>query len=176
MLSLLVVVAAAVSPLTIDVATSDGLHRAVEVTDADATPVQVCARKREVPGEVCGDVANDRYGLRAVVPTKDEGDLTFSLRVTRFDSRFGAPAALAGGFALLSVATGVSAFVVAGIASGAPDPAAAASTAVDPPVVDVRSPLSALSVSLVVVSGAAALGAGIAGYVAFTEANHVVAE
>ncbi len=159
MLFLAAVVVAAISPVTIDVATNDGVHRAVEVIDADATVVQVCARKRDVEGEVCGDVVSDRYGLRAVVDVRDDGDLTYALRVTRFDARTGAPAAVAGGFVVVAVASGGAALFVPVVSEANGDDGA-----------------TSLTLSLWTVSGAAAIGAGIVGYVAWAEANAVVAE
>lgn len=174
MLFLAAAAVAALSPLSVDVVTSDGVHRAVAVSDADATPVQVCARKRGVAGEVCGDVVSDRFGMRAAVDVEDHGDLDFSLRVTRFDARAGAPAALAGGFAVLAVGTGVSAFVLGAVAAADVD--VAASAAVDDNGEGGAGATASLSLSLWTLSGAAALGAGIASYVAWSEANTVVAE
>ena len=161
-----------ISPLTIDVTTRDGAHRAVEVTDADAAPVQVCAHRRnQADAPVCGDVVSDRYGLRANVDVVDDGEVVFDLRVTRFDVRAGAPAAVAAGFGALAVAAGVSAVVLGSLsASGAVDAGAAGAAPV------ASADVSGLALVCWTVSGASVVGAGVAGFIAWGEAHAVVAE
>ncbi len=64
MLALTLALAAAVSPLTVAVATNDGALVAVHVADADAEPVEVCA----------ADVVDGRAGPATCAPVVVEGE------------------------------------------------------------------------------------------------------
>lgn len=173
LLSLATVVAVAVSPVTIDVTTKDGSRRAIEHLDADATPVKVCAKKRNSADEpVCGDVVSDRYGVSAHVDIVDDGDVVFSTLVTRFDARAGAPAALAGGLGVAAVlcASGAYFFGVVSI-----EPVEGSVTGLLEPQ-EPSGQFGQASLLLWASAGAFAIGSGVAGYFAWEEAGRVVAE
>lgn len=163
-------VAANVSPVGIDVVTNDGRHRVLSHADADSTVVEVCARHKDGKGAaVCGAVVDDRFGQRVSLDIADSGDLVFSTVFTRFDGRAAAPAAIAGGLAVVSVISGCVALGLAQYASATTDVGvAAAAPAVAVPGADAAGALAVAVAGGAVVAGAAAL---VVGYAAWNEAT-----
>jgi hypothetical protein len=111
--------AAAISPVTVTVTTADGSSRAVHVADADALPVQACARDAHRPDAVvCAPVVASRGGLQASIDVTDTVDTRYALRVERFDARSDSLSAVAIGFGVAAGASLAGAVVAGSVAVG----------------------------------------------------------
>lgn len=164
LISAVVVLAAFVSPVGIDVVTADGVHRLVPFADADGLPAEVCAvdvDKDAAP--VCGAVVADRAGARAAVDAKDHGQLRFVVRAKRFDARPDSPAALAGGAALATALVGVTAVTCSVIAATPSTPGAA----------DTQGALGAVGVAMWGATAVGTVATGILAYATYTDANEL---
>ncbi len=122
MLLSIIVLAAAMSPLTIDISTRDGHRFALPVADADAVALRVCARHDgdTAKDAICAPVVHGRNGSSVVVDIDDSDDLHWQVMSTSFEARSGASAAMAIGFGVGSVGLAIGA-VIATAASMAPD-------------------------------------------------------
>ena len=163
-----------ISPLAVDVTTADGSRRVVHVVDADALPVQVCARRADsAAAPVCGDVVADRYGLHARVDVTDDDGLVYELVVTRFDARTYAPAAVAGGFAVATVlaVVGATAASIASSSLAVDDDVAAALDEGISERQDVSDRVGQVAVGLWIGAAAGAVATSVATYFAVADAQ-----
>lgn len=164
-------VAAAVSPLGIDVVTADGHRRLVPVADADATAVEVCAWHADSDVEpVCAPVVADRQGLSAAVNVDNSEDLRFTVRATRFDARTAAPAALAVGLGITSVGCVIGALAMGSVSTSVGTVLVSGAA---PTTQDTADAAGAISVGLWLGAGTAAVLSGVATAVAIIDANVV---
>jgi hypothetical protein len=162
------VVAAAMSPLGIDVVTADGHRRLVPVADADATAVEVCAWSGDSDAApVCAPVVTNRHGWTASVNVADREGLRFTVRATRFDARSAAPAALAAGLGVTAVGCVVGALAAGSVAASVGVVAGATLNG------DVDAVATNLAVALWLGAGSAAVLGGLAAAVAVADADVV---
>ena len=164
------VVAAAISPVGIDVVTADGHRRLVPVADADATAVEVCAWSSDSDAApVCAPVVTNRHGWTASVNVADREGLRFTVRASRFDARSAAPAALAAGLGVTAVGCVVGALAAGSVAASVDTNVVAGATLSS----DVGAVATNLAVALWLAAGSAAVLGGMATAVAIVDAGVV---
>lgn len=120
MLCLTLAVAAAISPLTVSVETSDGAVVAVAIADADAEVKEVCAADvvDGVSGaETCAAVVVERGGLVAHLDRASSSQMQITVKSSRSAWRGTTNAVVATGLGGASVALAVSAWVMGAGAS-----------------------------------------------------------
>jgi hypothetical protein len=169
--ALVLSLATAISPVTVEVTTRGGHREALHVADADATVLRVCAHE-EGTADVCAPVVVDSSGAHAALDV-DHRAVRFSLVRTRFDARSAAPVAVAVGCGAATALAATAALAVTHVALGGGTPSDGVSTATATSTAEAFTPLAG---ALWVAAGVGAVGTAVATVAAISATTHASAE